>query len=278
MLRAKRYIYLLGMWVWATLTAVHGPLTLAAKAQDAQPPESAPAILPGTVQHTLSSKLLGEDITIAVSVPFGYMQVDARYPLLIALDGNVMVGMATEIPRLMAFEGTAPPMVVASILYADMQSWFRGRMRDFHPKDNGAAIFLKALQQEIVPFIEARYRTQPDDRALYGHSSGGLFATFAAVEAPDLFARILATSPSLEEEPDWAADMLLKLDDNATIPKIYMSVDASEAAMIAAIEPFAAHLRAREAAFRYDTLDQGGHMAVIPAAYAQGLRWFYTGQ
>lgn len=263
------------LWVrrcFFVISAVFAVATHPAAAQNAPMPAS----LPGTVQHTLASDLLGEDITIAVSVPFGYGQGDTRYPLLVALDGNVMVGMATEIPRLMAFEGTAPPMVVAGILYADMQSWFRGRMRDFHPKDDGAATFLKALRDEIVPFIEAHYRTKPDDRALYGHSSGGLFATFAAIEAPDLFARILATSPSLEEEPDWAAGLLLKLAGNAVVPKLYMSVDASEAAMITAIVPFAAHLRAREAAFRYDTLDQGGHMAVIPAAYAQGLRWLYA--
>lgn len=236
-----------------------------------------PVTLVGTEQHTLSSDILGEDIIVAVSLPFGYGQgVDTRYPLLIALDGNVMFGMASEVPRLMSFEGTAPPMLVATVLYKDMQHWLSGRMRDFHSKDNGAATFLKALKQEIIPLIETRYRTKRGERTLYGHSSGGLFAVYAAIEEPTLFTRVLASSPSLEEEPVWSRQLLKQLKSNDHIPKIYMSVDTSETAMQAAVQPFADHLvKQAGSMYRYDTLDQGGHMAVIPAAYAQGLRWLF---
>lgn len=250
---------------------------LCTTATQAQGDTNREVTLAGTTAHEFSSTILGENITIAVSVPFGYNGSTDTYPLMLALDGNVMFGMASEVPRLMAFERSAPPMVVASVMYADMSKWFAGRQRDYHSANEGAATFLAALRKEILPFIEANYRINPNDRALYGHSSGGLFAVFVAAEAPDVFCRILATSPSLEEEPAWAEELLAKMQaKHANLPRIYMSVDESETTMQAAVAPFDKFLSQMHGAnYRYDTLKGGGHMAVIPAAYGTGLRWLY---
>ncbi|WP_262694350.1 alpha/beta hydrolase [Kordiimonas aquimaris] len=254
-------------------------VSIGSVAGQAQDDANTEVSLVGTTAHAFTSDIMGEDITIAVSIPFGYNQSEDAFPLMLALDGNVMFGMTSEVPRLMSFEGSAPPMVVASIFYGDFQKWIAGRARDFHSKDGGAEKFLAALRQEILPFIAANYRIKDDDKALYGHSSGGLFAAFVAAEAPTLFQRILASSPSLEEEPAWAPTLLAKMRANtAGLPRIYFSVDKSEVAMQAAIAPFDTLLSgdATQGRYRYDVIDQGGHMAVIPNAYGKGLRWLYA--
>lgn len=235
--------------------------------------------MPGSFQHAFHSDILGDDFSIVVSVPIGYGQPDKTYPLLFALDGDGMFGMESDVPRLLSFEGKVPQMIVASVVYGGMQQWFQKRMRDFHSANGGAERFLEAMKGEIIPFLLENYPINADDKALYGHSSAGLFAVYAAVKEPQLFNRILATSPSLEEEPPWAATFLDMIASNSDgLPKIYMSVDASEAAMIEAVKPHVAALAAKlgESRFKYEILDEGSHMSVIPKAYNAGLHFLYT--
>ncbi len=246
-------------------------------------PASAGFEMPGSYAHEFSSAVIGDSFSIVVSLPFGYDRTERAFPLLFALDGDGMFGMESDIPRLLSFEGKVPPMIVASVVYGDLQKWFQKRMRDFHPtKDGvtgGAENFLTSLRDEILPFLQANYRVDVTNRALYGHSSAGLFAFYAGIKQPKLFSRILATSPSLEEEPAWAAtfpDMISAR--GADLPKIYMSVDASEIAMADAVAPHVALLKAQVGAgqFKYEVLNEGSHMSVIPKAYTAGLHFLYA--
>lgn len=43
------------------------------------------------------------------------------------------------------------------------------------------------LTQEILPFVDAHYRTQPEARGILGHSSGGYGALVQAMRHPELF-------------------------------------------------------------------------------------------
>lgn len=235
--------------------------------------------LPGSHSHEFSSAVIGDSFSIVVSLPFGYDQTERAFPLLFALDGDGMFGMETDIPRLLSFEGKVPPVIVASVVYGDLQKWFQKRARDFHPEDGGAEKFLLALRDEIIPFLEANYRIDAANRALYGHSSAGLFAFYAAVSQPKLFSRVLATSPSLEEEPVWSATFAKMISGNrGGFPKLYVSVDASETAMTAAVRPYAELLlkRSDKTRFKFEVLNEGSHMAVIPKAFTVGLHFLYA--
>ena len=50
----------------------------------------------------------------------------------------------------------------------------------------GADKFLKYLEEELIPAIEAKYHTQPY-RVIIGHSLGGLLAMYAFSAKPYLF-------------------------------------------------------------------------------------------
>ena len=61
----------------------------------------------------------------------------------------------------------------------------------------GAAGFLRFLRQELIPSIDAEFRTNEGDRTLYGHSFGGLFAIHALLNGEETFQRFITGSPSL---------------------------------------------------------------------------------
>ncbi|MEJ1972139.1 MAG: alpha/beta fold hydrolase [Lacunisphaera sp.] len=105
-----------------------------------------------------------------------------------------------------------PPVIIVNIGHGS-SGYMPLRARDFtptrterEPTSGGAAAFLDFLEHEIIPFVDRTYRTLPDDRALLGHSYGGLFALYALEERPGLFQRIVAASPV----PAWDDDLLIK--------------------------------------------------------------------
>jgi uncharacterized protein len=65
----------------------------------------------------------------------------------------------------------------------------------------GADKFLRVVKEEIIPFVDHSYRTN-QDRALAGHSFGGLFCAYVLFHHPDFFNRYLISSPSLDWDDD----------------------------------------------------------------------------
>jgi len=61
----------------------------------------------------------------------------------------------------------------------------------------GAPNLLAFIRDELQPWVRANYRVDPDDATFFGHSFGGLFATYALVTRPDTFTRYGIGSPSL---------------------------------------------------------------------------------
>lgn len=66
------------------------------------------------------------------------------------------------------------------------------------PADSHADLFLAVLTEEIVPFIEANYRTVPSERCLYGYSSSGFFVLYVLFNHPDTFKHYLSGSGDLD--------------------------------------------------------------------------------
>ena len=235
--------------------------------------------VPATRSHQVDSEILGESFEIVVALPFSYEASDRDFPLLISLDGDAMFGMSAEIPRLLSFESKVPQMITASVVYGNLNRWIAARQRDFHPADGGAEKFLSVLKREVIPFLQNNYRVEENSRALYGHSSGGLFAFYAGLREPALFSRILATSPSLEEEPDWAATFPGLIQNNQSgLPRMFVSADVGEQAMIAALQPSIEAFKAKapETSLSFQLYDEGGHMAVIPKAFTAGLHFLFA--
>lgn len=131
----------------------------------------------------------------------------APCPALYVLDGANWMGPFEHIVDVETRAGRARPVVLVGIGYQDFVATGRLRKRDFTPNfahedaavgaTGGAAAFLRVLQGEIIPYVEARYPVDRRERGLAAHSYAGLFAAYALDRAPGLFDRYLIVSPAL---------------------------------------------------------------------------------
>lgn len=160
----------------------------------------------GTEERTLFCSTLDREYHLSVALPDGYRTSTRAYPVIYVLDGDFFFGMAAGLTRFTHWFWGVPEVIVVGIRY-DMEStdhWVQLRERDFKipevrdaPPDSAANLFLEALTQEMVPFIDAKYRTIPSDRCLYGYSSSGFFVLYAMFHQPNAFQRYLCGSGDL---------------------------------------------------------------------------------
>lgn len=149
-------------------------------------------------EYVVLSERLGEERPYQVHLPTGYdPDAEARYPVLIVLDGDGQAPHTARTADMLARMGLAPKMIVVGV-----HNLYGMRDRDFTPPeipfDGGpgrADRFLAFLEYELLPEIDRRYRTDAT-RMIAGHSRGGFFVTYTLIARPDLFAARFAYSPS----------------------------------------------------------------------------------
>ncbi|MBB6127410.1 alpha/beta hydrolase-fold protein [Mucilaginibacter lappiensis] len=155
----------------------------------------------------LTSKFLGEKRTIWIHLPSDYSTTSTTYPVLYLLDGGNHFKYVSEAVEYLAGydRNRMPQMIVVAILNVD-------RTRDFTPihsllfdgkvdttkmgKTGGGPKFLQFIKNELVPYVDKNYRTEPY-RILSAHSLGGIFALYVKEAAPDLFQANILISPAI---------------------------------------------------------------------------------
>ncbi len=173
------------------------------------------------------SRFTRHDYHVYVSLPASYRQGDRRYPVLYVPDYEIAfltMKIANDIM------GSAPAVVEEFILVGvplkseTAEDWRRKRTFDFTPTEveavnkalsqrlggevhtGGAAMFLRTLKEELIPYIESKYRAN-SDRGLAGYSFGGLFAAYVWLNDGNTFSRYLIGSSG-----DWDNGVLLKTE------------------------------------------------------------------
>jgi len=153
--------------------------------------------------YRIESRTLGETRVIDVSLPASYgSDSTRRYPVLVVLDGDFEQQIAATTARFYSETSQIPEVIVVGVRNVD-----RGRdmtpelLPDFPmppemPKAGGAEAFLGFIGDELIPYLDRRYRTAPL-RVIIGHSLGGLFATYALSHRPELFTGYILLEPSL---------------------------------------------------------------------------------
>jgi predicted alpha/beta superfamily hydrolase/sugar lactone lactonase YvrE len=165
------------------------------------------------------SKVFANTRTLRVLLPRGYDAPEnrnRRYPVLYLNDGQNLFDSTTatlnpqewrvdETVDSMIAAGTLPPLIVVGIDNAGR----RGRFREYFPwvdeflqppePDPRGRDYPAFLVEEVVPFIESRFRVMPGaaHRALGGSSAGALAALYAVAKRPGVFGGLLVESPSL---------------------------------------------------------------------------------
>ena len=162
------------------------------------------------LEATIHSNVLGLDLPYRIYLPPGYGFSQQRYPVLYLLHGvGGNYSEWTEGDRLgsiadaLVSEGRVCPML---IVMPDGDGSF------FMNWANGGLRWADYVTNDLVPFIDSRYRTLADKehRAIGGMSMGGHAALQLAFNHPDLFSIVGGHSPSLflanEEVPVFFGD------------------------------------------------------------------------
>src|SRR6266545_4490316 len=160
----------------------------------------------GTEERTLFCPTLGREYHLSVALPDSYRTSTQAYPVIYVLDGDLLFGMAAGLTPIARWCLGVPEVIIVGISYGkeSYDQWVQLREGDFKipevrdaPADSAANLFLDALTQQMIPFIEANYRTIPSDRCLYGYSSSGFFVLYALFHQPSAFRRYLSGSGDL---------------------------------------------------------------------------------
>ena len=247
----------------------------------ASEPAAPGVVLEHTERREITSAKIGQRYDLFVSLPGDYAASGKRYPVLYVLDGWHFPLMA-YLQDNNSFSKRMPPIIIVNIGQGD--DAIRLRDRDFTPKpmaskqgSGGAPAFLAFLEGDIIPFIERTYRTIPTDRAILGHSLGGLFALYAMEQRPGLFQRIVAASPARLAENREIVASLDRMGASGTSVRLDVSMGEEEPG-VAGVAAFASRLdqaKLPNVAHRFTVYLGENHNSVRLASFPSGLYWVY---
>ena len=169
--------------------------------------------------HSFESRVFRNTRMLRVWLPPGYDAVENQskvYPVLFLNDGQNLFDSATatlnpiewrvdETLTTLIRRGQLQPMIVVGIDNAGR----RGRFREYFPyvdeylqppePDPQGTRYPEFLVDEVIPFVEARYRIarEPARRGIGGSSAGALAAIYSVIARPGAFGKLLAESPSI---------------------------------------------------------------------------------
>lgn len=184
--------------------------------------QAQPVTLDGTEQWTMNSAE-GREYRIMISLPEGDVPWTGGYPVIYLLDGNAYFPAFHAAKR--AQDRLRGAILVAIGYPSDTPLDFERRAFDLSPPQpaerntppqGGQDLFLAFIEKRLMPKVAERFKVDPDQRSLVGHSFGGMFGVYALFTRPALFQHVVAVSPSL-----WWRDRYLMAPERAFIKQAH---------------------------------------------------------
>ncbi len=235
-----------------------------AEASPAVPPS--PAATPDTRaadSFAFASRSVGDTFQVYVAVPDRYrVDAGARYPVVYLLDANWNFLAVRGVIGSLVRQGDMQPVILVSMCPIQaLQDGHGGtapaRCRDLTPTavpdfpgSGHAAAFASFLRSELIPHIDATYRTRrtAEDRALVGHSLAGLFTWYATLHLGDVIHKFIPASASLfwDDHVMWDDEAAYSRGHRELPATVYSTVSTGEGPdMVEDRDQFVALLRSR---------------------------------
>ena len=259
-----------------------------------------PYTLPNTEVIALRSKKTGADYQLFVALPADYRTSKKSYPVVYMLDADYSFALVRNVVQHFVEREDLPPMILVAIAYpgaaSDRATYRMNRTRDYTPAyapdggygaeyqkvSGGGPKFRAFIATELIPLIARRYRAEPQDRTIIGHSYGALFGTYVLLTQPELFQRYVLISPSL-----WYSNRIaLTMEETAATSgikpdaRVFFAVGSQEnqpqanRLMVDDLSELVEKLKSRHnprLALRYRVYDGETHNSVFPGAVTRGL-------
>jgi predicted alpha/beta superfamily hydrolase len=165
------------------------------------------------------SKILGNRRDVLVYLPRGYRRLSRRrYPVLYLQDGQNIFDAATsfsgvewgvdETAERLIKENVIEPLIVVAVAntgekrvdeYAPTPGVIDAKAKRKRRSKGLARKYARFLMDELKPYIDRQYRTNPDAEftGLGGSSLGGLVTLAIGILYPQVFSRLIVMSPSI---------------------------------------------------------------------------------
>lgn len=195
---------------------------------------------------TFPSRILKGNRKVYIHYPkLDSAHLDKRFPVLYLMDGESHFAMLAQYTDYLSRwdVNVIPEMIVVGITNTK-------RTRDLTPTESiinyfgrpdtsinswmkpsgGNEQFLQFIREELMPYIEANYKTE-SFKIFAGHSFGGIASINCMLTHPEMFNAYIAISPSFW----WDGEYVLKLADKklkkgSVLNKLLFYSDASEGA------------------------------------------------
>ncbi|MBL8265207.1 alpha/beta hydrolase [Steroidobacter sp.] len=236
-------------------------------------------------EYWIRANVFQQQRRIQVYLPSSYHSSQQRYPVLYLLDGDAYyVSVSGTVRLLSESSGRIPETIVVSIPNVARARELAPPVSQPKPGDEPyeADQFLQFLKQDLIPWVESHYRTQPF-RIIVGHSRGGLFTLYTFLNSPDTFNAYLALSPALwwddEAVVKDAPEKLKGIKPGKSMRFLYLSAGHESIEITEPTARVAKLLEQTQPAglrWRYDYLANENHMSSHLPSTIAGLQMVFA--
>jgi hypothetical protein len=240
------------------------------------------------------SHQINDHYNLYVQLPHGYDESNKKYPVIYATDGGAGNAFYKETILPMLRRNQIPQMIFVGIANAT-----RGitvsiggtdplRLRDFTYSSpstplnqQGNENLHRFIEENIKPFINATYKTKPEESGLGGHSLGGLFTLYALFRHPESYKYYFASSPTLfwNKSRIFEEEKVFYSKRDPLPVSLYMSAAERESPILLDhYDQMKRILKARDyQGFRFKTevIPNETHGSVVSESIPRGLRFLY---
>jgi hypothetical protein len=228
---------------------------------------------------TVPSTTYGGDQRVSVRVPEGYDRGTDRYAVVYATHSRFL-HLAGTLDDLSGRQ--IPPSILVYLETYDSGDFLPTPISS-RPGSGGADRLVRFFAQELIPFIDAQYRTQPF-RIFHSGSWGGVFCLYALFSRPDVFQGCIASTPWVIYDGNArtfvdSATVLLR-ERSFQHNFLYLALgNDPDPGLRERIEALVSTVRTEHPeglAFAYHYLPDEDHSSIGHKTFFDGLRWVFA--
>jgi hypothetical protein len=185
----------------------------------------------GSRSFVIASKILEQQRRVFIHTPPSFDKTTHRYPVMILFDGEFLMQPVVTVADVLTQEGQMPESVIVAIESTDD---YDGRVHDLTPpglsvsgssRNEGGGRFLDFVEKELLPSLDAQFRTGTP-RTLIGTSSGGILVTYAAATRETYRNHLALDTPTHLGDGWLSARLLERARTKPNVPMRYVSYGA----------------------------------------------------
>lgn len=253
--------------------------------------EIKPYEMPRTQVASIKDSRADRQYELYIKLPEEYStDPAARFPVIYTTDAVWHMDMLSG-----ATEYLMPNVILVGISWQkalDTEDEFVSRFRDYtvtefsDPETQAkyqagqAGKHLNFICNDVIPYVENNYRTEPGERTYFGYSLGGLFGAYVLLVKPDTFTHYILGSPALSQGSSrYISELEAKTASRQQemSANVFVSIGQLEEDKMDPTERFVSVLQRRSEAgltlSGLEIIEGSDHGTAFPETVIRGIKW-----